>query len=132
MARSRRIDWACDVCGEPLWDGAGYVTVGEADVKEVVRADAEFRKKGEEAPGRPGWPVHRASDFAKLPEPARWLFRHHACDPAPDAPDYWFDIAEIRTEAALLSKTAQLMEKEWLTATNWIDVIRDCGGPDRA
>jgi hypothetical protein len=43
-----------------------------------------------------------------------------------------FDIAEIRTEAALLSKTAQLMEKEWLTATNWIDVIRDCGGPDRA
>ncbi len=125
MVGSRTIDWRCDLCHEPIADDEGRAYVNGRDAEEVKRARASFEKEHKHP--KHELYVYTGADLAKLPQPARWEFRHHACDPAPDRADYWFNIAEVRTEAALLVKTALLMEKSWLEATNWDDVIAAVG-----
>lgn len=129
MAESRRIEWRCDLCGEPLNDGFGRVFINEDAVREVHRAWRDFEREHTHPEARVV--ISTMAERMALPEAARWEFRHHACDPAPDRHDYWFDVADVRTEAALLTKTAHLMEKDWLTATNWDAVIAraGAGGP---
>ena len=91
---------------------------------------SEFQEKAAERSGRKDVLLFSAADGAGLPPPARWIFRHHRRDPAPDTGDYWFDIADIRTEANLLAQTAHFMEKNWIGATNRDDVIREVGETD--
>ena len=122
MTESRWIDWRCDLCQDPLADG-DYATVDENDVQEVRRARADLEERTRH-PEFTGVHIYSGQDFGTLPPPARWLFRHHRCDPQPDSPDYSFDIANIRTEGALLAWSAHLMDKNWLDATNWQDVMR--------
>lgn len=116
MQPSRSISWRCDLCDELLADD-GYVTVRESEVAEVRRSRAALEEK----------PIVSAREIGALPSPARWMFRHHGCDPEPDSGDYAFSVREIGTEAQLLAWTSHLMGKEWLSATNWDEVIRGVG-----
>ena len=59
-----------------------------------------------------------------MPTSSNSQFRHFSCDLLSARGDDWLGIERVRTEAALLAETARFMEKDWLPATNWPDVLR--------
>jgi hypothetical protein len=94
----RRLEWPCDVCGKPIDDGSGYLCL---NLDELDAA--------------------RRSEMAS----ATWRVMHRSCDPQPDADAYLFRIENVRTVAALLDRTAHLVEwKDWLADTDWSALLR--------
>lgn len=119
-----QIVWLCNVCGDPIENGQGYL---EVDLRAVFRVEAWWREHRQNNPQ--GKPVD-IDALLSGPEPVRWLAHHADCDSDPDYSGYWFDIHRARTHAQLLNWTAHLMEKSWLEYTNWSDLIRRLAGVD--
>lgn len=90
----------CDACRKPVDgnDAPGYLWVDEG---AVLRAD-------------------------KLPgsELVRWQAHHQACDPELDAWAYHIEQGDLRTYKQLIERTAHLLEKPWLSVTDWTEVLR--------
>lgn len=109
-----RLEWECERCGFPIADGAGAVRIDLAEVRDA------------EAAGEPvmtSWDDIIQQDYFY---PAQWMARHIACDDI-DGPFYAIDVERIRTPEQMLWWTAHLMEKRWLTFTNWRGIIRHRG-----
>jgi hypothetical protein len=108
----KKIVWTCSVCGQPVADDEGYLTM---EMAEAVRVEEE----------RVTWAENRSEAAAKVdtyPESAHWRVLHIDCDPEPDREAYAFDVRRIRSAWAALAWTAHLMKKPWLAATDW-DVL---------
>ena len=118
--------WTCEACDEPIADEDGYVHVNRCTARQVGLAHDEVEKARAAAGPRKlvegcRWPL-------ALPDRARWQIHHRACDPEPEADDYWFDVGRARTHAKLLSWTAHLMGKVWFEHTDWGSLIRSKAG----
>lgn len=113
--------WECEVCGEPIEDGAGYLTVSYADMAAYDKAHQEFRDR-HRTPG--GWVVYSGTDLADFPNEVSWRVLHAACDPKPDSYDYWIGVERVRSQSDVLSWTAHLLGKNWLPITGWDAIVR--------
>lgn len=112
------IVWPCRVCGDPIADGTGYLHV-PAD--ELHAADERRRRIEEAKQGDPFWTVE---ELREREATAPWLAHHRDCDPNPGAGDYWIPVERVRTARDVLARTAHLLGKEWLPATDWPRILR--------
>jgi hypothetical protein len=117
--------WTCDVCEKPIDDGDGYLGVDHAAVSEHESAVWAWEKRVREKSTGPLF-IYCAGELRDYPKPAAWRALHRRCDPEPDAPAYFFGIERIRRAAHVIWWAAHLLEKNWITSTNWNDVLRAC------
>lgn len=127
--RQSGLVWMCDTCRKPIADGTGYIHVNMATVGQRQRA---WRKFDEEHSTGGALVIQGATwdEFFDLPDLAPWQAHHEACDPLPDAGDYFFGVDRARSHAQLLNWTSHLMEKAWLEYTDWADLIGRMAGVD--
>ncbi|MBB4711159.1 hypothetical protein BJ965_001041 [Streptomyces luteogriseus] len=120
----------CDTCRKPIDGATGYLWVDNSQINAVVKAVAEWNRAHTIPEGEPlaGGRMCSATDLFSYPEAVQWQAHHHACDPSQDASAYSIQADRISTWRELLDWTAHLMEKEWLTHTDWDDVLRGIHG----
>jgi len=120
------LTWCCELCGEAIDDGDGYI---ELPASERRRYAAEMKE----------WQSLRLKhanvaviawdeeidlgELMQMPTKAHWWAVHRSCDPNVDGGGYWFDVARIRTQGDVLSWVSQLMSKRWLDHTDWDRLI---------
>lgn len=117
MDDDRELIMTCSTCHEPIADHQGYLWVSRAAVNDHVQASREWTKEREEEPG--GAVSFPITDIFDHPKPVRWRGHHKNCDPDPDADAYTIESERLSTWADLAHWTAHLMEKSWLSATDW-------------
>jgi hypothetical protein len=116
-----RLEWRCEQCGQPVDDGAGYITVNYHAIFAYEHA-AEAWERKHKPPTL--WTPLNLNTLQEYPELVRWRILHRACDPEIESVDYWIRIERVRTHADLLARTAHLLEtKSWLQSTNWAEFI---------
>ena len=118
--------WACEVCGDPIADRAGYVYLNSHERHQAEQAAVEFKRLTYEP--ITGGQMISGEAWSMMPDPAHWRVSHHKCDPDPDCSAYTIEIERIRNPAALLAWTAHLMGKRWLGTTDWRDLIERMAG----
>lgn len=115
--------WKCDRCGDPIISGTGYIAIDLHETATAEALTAEWRARHREG-------TTTLAALSTLPDQALWVVAHDTCAPLPDGPYYCIDIERAETAAHLLSWTAHLMGKPWISATNWDDLIREMAGVD--
>lgn len=113
--------WTCEMCGEPIADGEGYVELPSSETQRYANEKREWEER------HGGSPHGRLLDMGALfdlPDEPHWWAVHRACDPEPSGGGYWFDIERIRTYADVLGWTAHLMGKCWFADTDWDQLLR--------
>lgn len=106
---------ACQECGKPILDREGYLRVDDAAALRGY-LDQEERDREYE----PGAPV----DLDKLVSgTVVWRALHAGCDAYANL-GYQIDINRLRTWPQLVDWTAHLMQKNWLRATDWHELLR--------
>lgn len=114
------ITWNCNVCGFPIADDTGYLSLDMSAVATVEEARHNWKTDHPDGAS--------LDDLMRYPEAAPWAALHKHCDPDPEGPSYWYDIERCRTHQQLLARTAHLMGKRWLNATNWDQIITQKAG----
>lgn len=127
---TRDLAWICEACQQPIADGAGYIHIRHIDVQATRAAERAWKTENEHPRATTGLVIIPASVYQDYPPPAHWQTHHAKCDPDPDSADYHFDVARARTHARLLHWTAHLMEKTWLSSTDWLELIDRMAGVD--
>ena len=113
------VTWTCEICGSAIADGEGYVAMSFAELHANDRAVKSWEERNA---GRGFMPV---KDFISYPTAVRWHVLHAACDPDLDASSYWFPIERMRTPADVIARSAHLLGKRWIQATDWDALLRD-------
>jgi len=111
--------WLCDACREPVENGGGWVTISYAEIGEHQRQD-KIIDAAALARGGGSWKIYNLAD---IQDSVRWHVYHRECDPEPDGPDYWIEVSRIRTLPQLVHWTAHLLEKNWISDTNWNSIL---------
>lgn len=111
----------CEICEKPAKIPESVLSVKYVDMSIYAEAMAVWRENhfGKK---REGIDVVVLSDLNDLPSQAHWRWGHKSC--IPDDGDYWFDAVRFDTAEKMLSWTAHLMEKNWLSDTDWDQTIR--------
>jgi hypothetical protein len=112
--------WWCDVCTWPIADGRGYLCINFDELREHEQAVREWEA---EHAGVFAMPLE---EFLTYPSQVRWNVLHRRCDLKPNADAYHFGVERIRTAADVIRWASHLLEKGWITSTNWNDVLRAC------
>lgn len=117
----------CMGCRQPIPRGdRGVVHISHASIAYVQR-EWRDRDRFEDA-----WTPIDLKTLLGQPDPAMWMVHCDDCNPHPHPHDprswchgcYWFSVDRCRTWAQLIDWTAHLSQKDWLTATDWMDFIR--------
>lgn len=109
----------CDACTKPIADGEGVIWIDYGQIDQHEKAVRAWRQEQKEKTP-PGLLVTSTfSDIMKYPPAVRWNVHHAACDPDPDAGAYSIGVHQMRTWGDLVHWTAHLMEKSWLSNTDW-------------
>lgn len=106
------IEWSCQYCAKPIPDGEGYIYVDKALIRKNAARKTQWKT---EHPG----PLISYADLSTLPSRAPWIVCHEKCDPDIDGDSYWFDVERARTTESLFSWTLHLMDKTWISETDW-------------
>lgn len=113
----------CDGCMRPIGGGLGWLWVDMAEIgryREAVRAwEAEVRGDASDDELL----AMTSEQFLAGPHAVRWQAHHADCDPKINANAYSVVVERIRTWPDLVSLTADLMGKSWLSATDWSAVL---------
>jgi predicted GIY-YIG superfamily endonuclease len=149
---SNKLAYYCDSCGHVVTKGTGYIHVSYNEMNAVsdawqklklkkvadgevfagdyeelmapgISPQAAERLKSGAASAIIGAFIYSGAELLALPDAARWAVHHRDCDPVPDSVDYHFDVGRADTYEKLLSWTAHLLEKDWLTDTNWSEFL---------
>ncbi len=130
MTDRGRITWPCEVCGKPIKDGAGYLTVSIRAMRVHEDSWVQYRERLRQRREAAGNPALFAEDLADMPrtQRAHWLAVHGECDPDPGSGGHQIEVERIRTAHHLLAWTAHLMGKRWLRDTDWADLLGGIGG----
>lgn len=108
------IEWACDICGQPVADEDGYLTV---NLREALQAERDNRLWNEEH--QHSVTIEEMIAGTRL---ACWKSLHAECDPEvgdDEEESYTIEITDVRTYRSLLFRSLGLAGKTWLTATDW-------------
>ncbi|MFC7494540.1 MULTISPECIES: hypothetical protein [unclassified Nocardioides] len=114
------VTWNCAACGFPIADGDGWVQarMSEVNQREIDVAEWESEHTKDDGPTALTY-----SELMDAPGPVPWTALHEVCDGTAGEP-YAIDVEELRTPWDLIRWTADLMQKSWLKATDWSEVIR--------
>lgn len=115
-----RLTWTCEVCQFPIADQEGRLAVDLDAVTEVEEAIRVWKQRHPDSV--------TIDELMTYPDPVAWTGGHYKCKADIYANDYGFDVDQINTHAALLARTAHLLGKRWLGATDWDEVIRTKAG----
>lgn len=110
--------WVCVACKGLVADGEGYLHINYREIASVEQQQAEWDR------ANPG-PSFTGTALMSMPEPACWVVHHTRCDPDIDSMDYVIEVERARTAAQLLSWTVHLMDKVWLSSTDWKRVVEE-------
>lgn len=115
----------CAGCGQLIDEGPGHLQVDNAEVAqhELEREEWERRHPDDEFGGK----LLTIADLKAFPALARWQAWHWDCDPDHDSSAYAIHVERIRTPRDVIAWTAHLMEKDWLTATDWSELLHNIG-----
>lgn len=109
----------CDVCGEPVPDGGGWLSVLRDEVSRFERFHAELRS----IPVGPGLKSPSLAELLSGPREAKWHVFHADCDPDVEAASYHMAVERCRTPRDLLRWNAHMIDKRWITSTDWGDFL---------
>ena len=110
--------WMCDYGDGPVANGKGYVAV-EMAAAHKLHERREQQRALERTQTVDGVVKVDLSAWQAMGHAVPWFVMHRDCDPLPDRPDYWFDVARCRRFSELLDWNAHLHGKRWISATNW-------------
>ena len=116
MTTNHDLQAICDDCGQPIPDGGGHVWVDHLEAADLAKKE---RTK-----------VARTVSLSAVLSSTRvtpWRTHHHGCT-TNSASTYGIPVEELRTFADVLNWTAHLLEKPWLSGTNWYSMLRVCTG----
>ncbi len=120
------LTWTCEGCGQPVADGAGYLTVDEEAAQHFPEQLAAWEAEtiaNNPAPDS-GFTFITLPAVLAHPEPVHWEMLHANCDTNRGRGDYRVGVERIRTAAEILRWTAHLWEKSWLMHTDWDVVVQ--------
>ncbi len=123
---SKRLEWLCEVCAEPIDDFAGYLRIAHQDLPHM-RGDDSYQD--DEYPFDGLAENVRAFVYNLTGDGrARWSCIHSDCDGQPEVDGYYIDMHQIRTTEAVLAWTLHIYDKGWLEDTNWKGVVMSIAG----
>ncbi|MER8062753.1 MULTISPECIES: hypothetical protein [unclassified Streptomyces] len=112
----------CRKCCLQVGQDDGYLWAHSGEVNAVGRACRTWKAEHTEPDGTLSVTPGQVLEY---PEPAAWRAHHQRCDPDRDEMHYRIPAARLRLRADLLDWTAHLIEKAWLSHTDWREVIRE-------
>lgn len=114
-ARHRKSDFefVCDFCKKAIDvnDEGGIIYVSENAVIEAERITREIEKMEKKGPV----PANKIDIVSST---AYWRTSHYTCG-QDEYLEYQIDISRIKTAKQVIEWTSHLMEKNWITLTNW-------------
>jgi predicted GIY-YIG superfamily endonuclease len=119
----------CEQCFQliPQPDG-GVIHVEIASVHEHRVAYRAWKER------TAGKPFLTGGDLLDMPDEAKWHVHCNGCNPHYDedlevwcSRCYWFNVGDCSTWATLVTRTAHLAEKDWLSSTDWMQFIGRVG-----
>lgn len=112
----------CAACNHPVGAGRGHLGIDMQALRTYREAAEQWNADHPEA-----------STMAALlhhPELVSWVVHHETCEP--NTCGYCIPVAEISTFKGLIKWTGHLMEKAWLTDTDWNSLLTDAAdGTDK-
>lgn len=114
---AQTVRFTCRGCGSDILGDSGWLVV---DLDEVMRVQDAYQAHDEAHPTG----LFTVDSLIDLPERATWKAWHRHCDPDPGANGYWIESGRIATWPQAIWWAAHLLEKNWLTHTNWDDILR--------
>lgn len=124
------LEWACEICGETIDDGDGYIELPRSERRRYTEQLKDWESDNPQPDVEPtlceqlrniqtDW-----NRFVSMPAKAHWWAIHRTCDPNINSGGDWFDVATIRTHFDVLDWTAHLMSKNWINDTDWHRLIK--------
>jgi hypothetical protein len=113
------IEWVCAVCGQPVADEHGYITVNRAMALQAERENQRWDEEHQQSVT-----IEELSAGTKLID---WKVLHAECDPKvgdDEEESYTIAIADVRTYRSLLFRSLDLVGKTWLKATDWTSFLK--------
>lgn len=110
------IVWTCSVCGKPVVDADGYITVGTDEVNKAERERQEWEAANPTAATLSGLRTYPT---------AHWSVFHSGCDPEHGSGPHRIEVHRLRSAWDALAWTAYLMEENWLSVTDWHVLIEE-------
>jgi len=111
----------CENCAFPIAGDTGclYVRMGElVAYREEHAAWRAARSDG----------AVSAAELLLMPLPVAWHTSHDKCRPDRDDDAYEIDAVRIDSWARVAHWTAHLMDKNWLSSTDWKHLLRELSG----
>ena len=127
------MNWKCDVCGEKIRSGKGYVVICDNETKGYPNAAARRRARRKEAftaeQAAGDTPEEKARAllanavtgvalWAIDPEYNELAVMHSACDPNPETGAYWIAVERIGTLDDWLRFVCHLSKKAWVNGSD--------------
>ena len=135
MTTHHDLQVVCETCTQPISDGDGAVWVDHVEAGQHA-----LRKHARQAERSNGEIVmHTAAElsddflarFEGQPDFSLWRSHHYACASL-GISTYCIPVEELRTFVDVLNWTAHLLEKPWLSGTNWYSMLRVCTGKTKS
>jgi hypothetical protein len=104
----------CDVCGQAVRLSEGMLGVDKAELERFETKNAKWEQ---EHPGD----IIKYEEIMTSPESVKWHWGHVRC-----IPDTMYEIEanSFGTVSKALGWTLHLMEKDWVSNTNWNETVR--------
>ena len=126
----RELNVICDRCMRNIADGCGDIWISLTQVHQCELDALRWTANQQEKVKPGGLPVYSVEDLRSFPEAVRWNAHHSACDPSLAGDAYNIEVHRMRSWADLVRWTAHLLEKAWLSATDWSEVLEGAAQRD--
>jgi hypothetical protein len=108
----------CDICGEPVGERDGTLSVC---YRRIAAFDTALKEWEEEHP-------HGLVDmgYPTFPNSIPWFWGHKTCSPeaCDGSCNFWIDAVTLNSVGKALNITLRLLEKPWFPNTNWERAVR--------
>jgi hypothetical protein len=114
LRKKSDFEFVCCFCGKAIdidKDG-GKVFVDRSAIRKAKKISEEIESTG----------LKSADNIDIMSSTAYWCISHYSCD-TNESPAYQIDLTQIKTAKQVIEWTSHLMEKTWITHTNWHDFI---------
>lgn len=121
---SKLTKFRCQECGKHLKGKEGVIQVDE---RMAITYDSRLEKWREEREDCTktgfGWMEKGSALFDETrPSRAEWGIYCIECGPQDNL--YWFEVGRFDSETKVIDWTLHLLEKSWLSNTDWTDFVR--------
>ena len=108
----------CQICGKNVTTAKGVITIYREDIHQYEKLYSEWETKHPK--DKNGSRVLSSADLSELPHFVSWHWGHSKC-----LKDGMYEITYDRfdTTGKALSWTVHMMEKNWLSSTNWRTMV---------